>query len=42
MHGEGRVSDHFANERAFLAWIRTSIAVTSLSFVVAKLMLSTR
>ena len=36
MPGEGRVSDHLANERTFLAWIRTSMAVMSLGFVVAK------
>ncbi|HTW96008.1 MAG TPA: DUF202 domain-containing protein [Tepidisphaeraceae bacterium] len=30
------VSDHLANERTFLAWIRTSIAVMGLGFVVAK------
>ena len=36
MPDEGRVSDHLANERTFLAWIRTSIAVMSLGFVVAK------
>jgi putative membrane protein len=36
MSGEGRVSDYLANERTFLAWIRTSIAVMSLGFVVAK------
>ena len=36
MPGEGRVSDYLANERTFLAWIRTSIAVMSLGFVVAK------
>lgn len=29
-------SDHLANERTFLAWIRTSIAVLGLGFVVAK------
>jgi putative membrane protein len=29
-------SDHLANERTFLAWIRTSIAVIGLGFVVAK------
>lgn len=37
--GRGRgqhLSDHLANERTFLAWIRTSIAVISLGFVVAK------
>ena len=36
MSGEGRLSDYLANERTFLAWIRTSIAVMSLGFVVAK------
>ena len=29
-------TDYLANERTFLAWIRTSIAVISLGFVVAK------
>lgn len=29
-------TDHLANERTFLAWIRTSIALISLGFVVAK------
>ena len=36
MAAAGKVSDHLANERTFLAWIRTSIAVISLGFVVAK------
>ena len=36
MAAVGKVSDHLANERTFLAWIRTSIAVISLGFVVAK------
>jgi putative membrane protein len=31
-----RASDYLANERTFLAWIRTSIAVISLGFVVSK------
>ncbi|HSU69089.1 MAG TPA: DUF202 domain-containing protein, partial [Tepidisphaeraceae bacterium] len=31
-----RTSDHLANERTFLAWTRTSIAVLGLGFVVAK------
>ena len=31
-----RTSDHLANERTFLAWLRTSISVTSLGFVVSK------
>ena len=29
-------SDFLANERTFLAWIRTSVAVISLGFVIAK------
>lgn len=29
-------SDHLANERTYLAWIRTSISVIGLGFVVAK------
>jgi putative membrane protein len=32
----GHTSDHLANERTFLAWIRTSISVIGLGFVVAK------
>jgi putative membrane protein len=32
----GRASDHLANERTFLAWIRTSISVIVFGFVVAK------
>ena len=31
-----RYTDHAANERTFLAWVRTSVAVISLGFVVAK------
>ena len=34
--GERRATEYLANERTFLAWIRTSIAVISLGFVVAK------
>jgi putative membrane protein len=30
------VTEHLANERTFLAWIRTSIAIVTLGFVVAK------
>lgn len=33
---EKKSSEYLANERTFLAWIRTSIAVISLGFVVAK------
>jgi len=31
-----RVTDHLANERTFLAWIRTSLAIIGLGFVMAK------
>lgn len=31
-----KVSDHLANERTFLAWIRTSIGVMAFGFVVVK------
>ena len=31
-----RANEYLANERTFLAWIRTSIAIISLGFVVAK------
>jgi len=31
-----RVSDHLANERTYLAWIRTSLAIIGLGFVMAK------
>jgi putative membrane protein len=34
--GEKRATEYLANERTFLAWIRTSIAIISLGFVVAK------
>ena len=30
------VSEHLANERTFLAWVRTSIAIVGLGFVMAK------
>jgi putative membrane protein len=30
------VSDHLANERTFLAWIRTSIGIMAFGFVVVK------
>lgn len=29
-------TDHFANERTFLAWVRTSITIMAFGFVVAK------
>jgi putative membrane protein len=31
-----RASDHLANERTYLAWVRTGIAVIALGFVVAR------
>jgi putative membrane protein len=31
-----RYSDHAANERTFLAWVRTAIAVMAFGFLVAK------
>jgi putative membrane protein len=34
--GTGKASDHLANERTFLAWIRTSISIIVFGFVVAK------
>ena len=32
-----RASEHLDNERTFLAWVRTTIAMISLGFVVARL-----
>jgi|SRR5580704_155198 putative membrane protein len=32
----GKASDHLANERTFLAWIRTSISIIVFGFVVAR------
>ncbi len=31
-----KVTDHMANERTYLAWVRTGITVIALGFVVAK------
>ena len=36
MPEDGNVSDYLANERTYLAWIRTSIAIIALGFVVAR------
>ena len=33
---KGALSDHLANERTFLAWIRTAIAIMGFGFVVVK------
>ena len=35
-NNKGRTSDHLANERTFLAWIRTSIGIMAFGFVVVK------
>jgi putative membrane protein len=34
---EDRAQEHLANERTFLAWLRTTIALVSLGFVIARL-----
>lgn len=34
--GKGSATDHLANERTFLAWIRTSIGLMAFGFAVAK------
>ncbi len=36
LRGPTDATDHLANERTFLAWIRTSLAVIGLGFAVAK------
>jgi putative membrane protein len=36
LHDDKKATEHLANERTFLAWVRTSIAIMSLGFVVAK------
>ena len=33
---KGKVTDHLANERTFLAWVRTSIALMGFGFVIVK------
>ena len=33
---QAKITDHMANERTYLAWLRTGIAVMALGFVVAK------
>jgi len=33
---EHRAQEHLANERTFLAWVRTSVALISLGFVLAR------
>jgi putative membrane protein len=34
---EHRAAEHLANERTFLAWVRTNIALISLGFVLARI-----
>ena len=34
--GQGNPNDHLANERTFLAWMRTSIGIMAFGFVVVK------
>lgn len=36
LSGSRKLPDHLANERTFLAWIRTAITIIALGFVVAK------
>ncbi|HTB23917.1 MAG TPA: DUF202 domain-containing protein [Puia sp.] len=36
MQEDGKISDHLANERTFLAWIRTSVGLMGFGFVVVK------
>jgi putative membrane protein len=38
----GNLSDHLANERTFLAWIRTSVGIMAFGFVVVKFTLFIR
>ena len=37
-----RVSDHLANERTFLAWVRTALGIIGLGFVVSRFALYLR
>ena len=34
--GQGRLSDHLANQRTMLAWARTGVSLMALGFVVAR------
>ena len=34
--GEAKITDYLANERTYLAWLRTGIATIALGFVVAR------
>jgi len=37
-----KVSEHLANERTYLAWLRTGIAIVGLGFIIAKFGLALR
>jgi putative membrane protein len=37
MAGNEKVRDHLANERTFLAWVRTSLGLIGLGFVLARM-----
>jgi putative membrane protein len=37
MTGSDKVRDHLANERTFLAWVRTSLGLIGLGFVLARM-----
>jgi putative membrane protein len=39
---KGNPADHLANERTFLAWVRTSIGIMAFGFVVVKFSLFTK
>jgi len=41
-HAPQKVNDHLANERTFLAWIRTSLGIMGFGFVVVKFSLFIR
>ena len=42
INNTGKASDHLANERTFLAWMRTSIGIMAFGFVVVKFSLFLR
>jgi putative membrane protein len=42
MEKNGNANDHLANERTFLAWIRTSVGIMAFGFVVVKFSLFVR
>lgn len=42
LKSKGSAGDHLANERTFLAWIRTSIGIMGFGFVVVKFSLFVR